>query len=380
MPDTTVATEYLRDLEQRREAYRSGAIGELQKFFKRRERKPPEEFHDSSFLYIRSYDADLGVRPFGGIVFWHSPDLTVSPASSVGTYTTTLNAGEDYVIRCVLRNRGDLGVPSAKVELFLTDPTLGFDTRFATNLTLGRVPSAWVPAGGSAATDFLYTVPPTEAGHKCLFARAFSFSPLDLPIDDFNLDPLLDRHVAQQNLNIVGQAQAFAFNLVHFPNANVRIALKPLETEELLGLRHPVLADVRPAKNFPRRGWGRLANIKLNRPGSNKVDVADDDEGIAVKSSDSSAIDLGTQRKLITEVRGVLTAVGAGQTKMAAHRDLFRKFRQMTAEGVLSSFTMQIPNLALPPKEAVGLNITATDQNLDQPNTIGGITLIIVGS
>ena len=102
----------------------------------------------------------------------------------------------------------------------------------------------------SAAAEFAYTVPPTESGHKCLFARCFSFSPLDLPIDDFALDPRLDRHVAQQNLNIVGQAQAFAFNLVHTPNARLRIALRPLQPEELLALRHPVLADVGPRGSF----------------------------------------------------------------------------------------------------------------------------------
>ena len=134
MPDTAV--EYLRSLLKQRDLYSQEAIAELQRVFKRRDRRPPEEFHDSSFLYMRSYDADLGVRPFSGVVHWHSPDITLSPLTGVGAYTTMLNAGDTYLIRCSLRNRGDIGVPSAKVELFLTDPTLGFDTRFATNLSL----------------------------------------------------------------------------------------------------------------------------------------------------------------------------------------------------------------------------------------------------
>ena len=265
--DATATAEYVAELRKRREAYSEEALARLREVFHRRDRKPPEVFHDSSFLYIRSFDGDIGIRPFSGIVHWHSPDLLVSPITSVGAYTTTLQAGDTYVIRTVLRNRGDLAVPSAKVELFLTDPTLGFDTRFATRLTgLGNVPSAWVTSGGSAAAEFAYTVPPTEAGHKCLFARCFSFSPLELPIDDFALDPRLDRHVAQQNLNIVGQAQAFAFNLVHRPNARIRIALRPLQPEELLAL----------APSGPR-GRKARAGVSATRLGSPYRHQADRD-------------------------------------------------------------------------------------------------------
>lgn len=153
------------------------------------------------------------------------------------------------------------------------------------HVTLGNVPSAWVGSGASAAAEFAYTVPPTESGHKCLFARAFAFSPLELPIDDFQLDPRLDRHVAQQNLNIVGQAQD-SFRLVHAPNARLRIELRALEPEELLGLRHPMLADFQPAAEFPRRGWGRLAGLELKEPGGGGVSVTDAREGAGVESRD----------------------------------------------------------------------------------------------
>ena len=375
----SVAAQYLRDLQKRRELYREAVVDELKALFKRRDRKPPEEFHDSSFLYMRSYDADLGVRPFSGITFWHSPDVTLSPVTSVGAYTTVLNAGDTYLIRCSLRNRGDLAVPSAKVELFLTDPTLGFDTRFATNLTLGNVPSAWVGSGTNAAAEFAYTVPPTESGHKCLFARTFSFSPLELPIDDFQLDPRLDRHVAQQNLNIVGQSQAYAFGLVHAPNSRMRIDLKALEPEELFGLRHPVLADVRPAAEFPRRGWGRLARIELQRPGGGDVALREAREGVGVESQDRDGFDLGNQRELNTAVRDVLRAIEAGETRRADHRDLFAKFRDMNAQARRSTFTMTVPDLGLRAGEAVGLDVTSVDENSDQPEVVGGITLVIVG-
>lgn len=375
----SVAVQYLRDLQLRRKLYQEEAVGELKELFKRRDRKPPEEFHDSSFLYMRSYDADLGARPFSGIAHWRSPDITLSPLTGVGAYTTTLNAGDTYLIRCALRNRGDLGVPSAKVELFLTDPTLGFDTRFATNLTLGNVPSAWVGSGASAAAEFVYTVPPTESGHKCLFARTFSFSPLELPIDDFQLDPRLDRHVAQQNLNIVGQGQAFSFNLIHAPNARLRIELRALEPEELLGLRHPVLADVRPALDFPRRGWGQLTGIGLKEQGAGEVVVRPAREGVVIQSSDHDGLDLDQQRELNVAVRDVLRAIAAGKTRMAEHRDLFAKFREMNAQVRRSTFAMTVPALGLRPGEAVGLDVSGLDDNLEPPEVFGGITLVIVG-
>ena len=380
MPNA-LAAEYLRALLKQREAReRPEPLAELQRLFKRRDRRPPEPFHDSSFLYMRSYDADLGVRPFSGIVHWHSPDVTLSPITGVGAYTTSLNAGETYVIRCALRNRGDIGVPSAKVELFLTDPTLGFDTRFATNLTLGQVPSTWVAANTNAAVEFAYTVPPTESGHKCLFARAFSFSPLDLPIDDFGLDPRLDRHVAQQNLNIVGSSQAYSFGMVHLPNARLRIHLRALEREELLMLRHPVLADVEIAREFPRQGWGRLSRLELREPGGGDLSVREAPEGLVIDARDPDGVRPDVQREVRTAVRDVLRAVDAGETRLANHRDLLARFRRMNAEARRSTFAMTVPDIGLQPRQAVGLEITGIDDTLGEADVFGGITLVIVGA
>ena len=372
------AAEYLRDLQELRQRYREEARDELQALFRRRERKPPEEFHDSSFLYMRSYDADVGVRPFSGIVHWRSPDITLSPLTSPGAYTTSLVAGDSYLIRCWLRNRGDLAVPSAKVELFLTDPTLGFDTRFATNLTLGNVPSTWVGSGANAAAEFAYTVPPTESGHKCLFARTFSFSPLELPIDDHQLDPRIDRRIAQQNLNIVGQSQAYSFGLVHAPNARLRVELRALEPEELFGLRHPVLADVEPAPEFPRHGWGRLTRLELIEPGGD-VTLREVREGVGIVSTSREGFDLGIQLELNTAVWEALRWVNAGGSPTENQRELFAKFREMNAQQRRSVFAMTIPDLGLQADQAVGLNLTSVDENRERPELIGGITLVIVG-
>jgi hypothetical protein len=225
----------------------------------------------------------------------------------------------------------------------------------------------------------LYTVPPAESGHKCLFARTFSFSPLELPIDDFQLDPRLDRHVAQQNLNIVGQAQAYSFQWIHAPNARHFIELRALEPQALLALRHPVLADVTPAAEFPRRGWGRLAGIELREPGVENLEVREDAEGVRVESIDRDGLDLDAQRELNTAVREALRAVYAGEARMADHRYLFAKFREMNAQARRSIFTMSVPDLGLGPGEAVGLDMRSIDANTEPAEAVGGITLIIVG-
>lgn len=379
MPDSRAnAAAFLRQLEERLALYQHRAAGQLRGFFKNRDRHPPEDFRNSSFLYIRSFDGDIGERPFADVVYWHSPDLLLTPLTGIGAYTTQINAGETYEIRCTLRNRGDLAVPSAKVELYLTDPTLGFDTRYATNLTLGNVPTAWVPSGGSAVATFAFTVPSTEAGHKCLFARVFSFSPLEMPLDNFALDPRFDRHVAQQNLNIVGQAQAYHFNLVHAPNARLRVDLKPMKPQELLGLRHPLLADVRAARQFPQNGWGELTKIESVQRDPH-VATRDSSEGLSFRSRDPDGLPLEQQRELGAAVRRALGSIRQGGTRLHEHRRLFADYRRMNEQARLSRFAMKTPDLDLKPGEAVGVRIVSTDENTAGEELAGGITLVIVG-
>jgi hypothetical protein len=373
----SVGKDYLAQLLKRRDGYRPEEVSKLKEVFRGKKRKPPEVFHDSSFLYIRSYDGDIGNRPFSNIVFWRSPDVTLSPLTNLGAFVTTLNAGETYLVRINLRNRGDIPAPSAKVELFLVTPSLGFSTQFATKITLGNVPSVFVPSLGAATAQFLYTVPADLSGHRCLFARVFSFSPLDLPIDDFALDPRIDRHVAQQNLDIVGQAMAYSFNLVHQPNAKIRIALRAFGGEDLLALRHPILGELVPAKEFPRRGWGRIAPIHPRKV-AGEFDISEAEDGLTLFTK-GDGMGLDEQRKLTQEMRRVLAEIDAGKAKASSHKELFAQFRKMNAGATQSTFTMKIPDLNLQKGQAIGLDITATDENLAEDQIFGGITLIIAG-
>ncbi|MGC5583883.1 hypothetical protein [Ornithinimicrobium sp. W1665] len=371
--------EYLHEVQRRRAAYDEESVSDLAGLFRERDRRPPTMFHDSSFLYLRSYSADEGVRPLPGVTFWLSPDLLVRPVTSTGAYTTTLVAGQTYVLTALLRNRGDLAVPSAKVEFFLTDPTLGFDVRYATRLTrLETVPAAWVPSGGSASVDFRWTVPASESGHKCLFARAFSFSPLELPLDDHALDPRLDRHIAQHNLHIVGQAQPFGFTVVHRPTARLRLLLQALEPEQLLALQHPVLADVTPAREFRREGLLRQAGIDVvESPGD--VGLEPEEDSLMLSTHDPEGPDPADVRELEGALREVLHAVAAGRTTMAANRDLVQRYREMNTHTGQSRLTMTTPDLGLGRGEAVALTLTATDDNMPEPEVAGGVTIVLTG-
>ena len=74
-------------------------------------------------------------------------------------------------------------------------------------------------------------------GHRCLFARVFSFSPLDLPLDDYALSPVPDRHIAQLNLNIVANGDKLLLDWFHLPNADEQLELVPMTAPMIRALR-----------------------------------------------------------------------------------------------------------------------------------------------
>lgn len=382
--NTQKANEFIRSLQEQRRAYQDYARDRVIPMFQdndqQRERKPPAHFVDSSYLFIRSYDGDAGARPFSGKVFWLSPDIAISPITNLAAYTETLTAGETYALTCAVRNRGDLAVPSAKVEFWLTDPSIGFDTRYASHLTLGAVPATWVDAYGSNSVTFAWTVPPAESGHKCLFARVFSFSPLDLPVDDYHLDPTIDRHIAQQNLNIVAQGQPFMFNAIHPPNAEWAIEFVPLAPDALLALRHPVLADFAPSRDVPREGWTERTGIELSDSDARGVDMARENDRVFLFANDPEAADTGTLRELRLMVRDAMAEIAAGKARSADHRDLFAKFREVNGPARRSTFKMQAPELGLGPGQAAAVHIRAVDEGgLGAEDVLGGLTMLVVG-
>jgi hypothetical protein len=363
---------FLRGVRKQRERYREFVREQVEPAFRGegQDRRPPREFVDSAFLFIRSDAADQGVRPRVTPWFWLSPDIKVSPLSSPGAYTETLTTGVTYDLACTVRNRGDLVVPSAKVEFWLTDPTIGFDTRFAKPLTRGRVPTAWVNPAAAETVHAPYTVVPDDAGHKCLIARTFSFSPADLPVHDTWLDPTMDRHVAQLNLNIVHQGQPFGFNWIHFPNTLERMRLVAATAEDTLRLAHPALADrtigdVREGRTLLRR-----AELHLADAGS-RVDTTLEGADLMLSGrGDGPSLDDQIR------VRRLMEEVAAGAVPRDRARDIAREQRKQVHAVVRSRFEMRVPDLGLARGQAAALHLTATDSS-DQVR--GGVTLLVLG-
>lgn len=374
----TAASEiqaYIEELRGRARESQQEAERELNPLFKERDQgRPPRNFVESSFLYMRSCDADLGSRPLPCSLFWLSPDLRVAPLSRLGTPTRDLIAGAAYRITATVRNRGDLPVPSAKVEFYLADPTLGWDIRYATKL---GVAAARVQAHGASEVSLDYTVPPALSGHRCLFARVFSFSPLDLPIDDFALNPLVDRHVAQLNLNIVAQASSLTVSWLHLRNAAERLAIEPMSAGVVHALR---LETVTGLTLVGAERWKEFAGgLEIDfEPGKGPVIEASRTEfGLELTSRDEEAIPVERQAELTDRVLATLRAQEAGRREDAKARELFKEFRAMTVHTVRSEVTLRLPDVGLEPDEAVGLNLVKRD--VASGEATGGIGLFVVG-
>lgn len=335
-----------------------------------KERRPPADFKDSSYLFIRSYEGDNGTRPGASVAYWRSPDLNVSPISSLNSYTTELNVGTLYNIKCLVHNRGDLMAPSAKVEFWLVTPSLGFDTRFAKKLGLG---STWVDCYGSAEVNIQYLIPPSDAGHRCLFARVFSFSPLDIPVHDTMLNPIPDRHIGQKNLNIAAQASQMQLNIMHMPQAQLTVNFVPLNREAILALRHPSAADFRILDYD-----GGTAGFKMDfaeRMVNAKIDFQNGAARFAFNGEGKFSME--EQKRIDNEMKRINKLIQSGEAKASRFKAQIAEYRQMNLENTMTALKLQVPNLGLRKGEMTGFDIVAT--NDINGEVFGGITLLVIG-
>jgi hypothetical protein len=375
MPDetTTEIRKYIEALRGRAKESQTDAKRNLNPLFDDRGR-PPRDFIESSFLFMRSCDADVGSRPMPCPVFWLSPDLRVAPLANLGMPTRDLTAGATYRFTATLRNRGDLPVPSAKVEFYLADPSLGWDTRVSTKLGVG---AGRVQAHAASEVSLDYSIPPTLSGHRCLFARVFSFSPLDLPIDDFALNPLIDRHVAQLNLNIVAQASALSLNWIHHRNAAELLEIVPMTAQETRALRvESVTALTLVAATQWRKAQGRL-KIEFEAGKGPAVETRRTERGLELHSQDREAVPLERQMDLTKRVLAALQALETGGADAAEFEKLFKEFRAMTAQTVRSRLTLGLPAAGLKRGQAIGLNVIKRD--LGTGEVTGGLGLFVAG-
>ena len=378
--DTKLAEETILRIKERAAKQSERNRAKLKELFGRagREgRKPPEDFGDSSYLYVRSTSADSGARPLpNGTVFWLSPDIRIRPLTGTGSYTTTLEAGKSYMVEVHLRNRGDIPVPSAKVELFLTDPTIGFDTRFA---TLHGVGSTWVPGVGSGVVTIPFRVPAAESGHKCLIVRAFSFSPMDLPLDDTALSPPVDRHVAQLNINIVASSSAMIvpFQLVHLANFQGQLRFRAATQREILGAGHALFAETEFIET-PRLPLQLMRQAGINHVGGGDTHrlTMENDGRVIRLSSEGDGPSLDDQKVHNARMAEALELIGAGKAKPSEFRDLLRERRKFATANVVDRFELKLPQIGVEKGQSMAVHLETVSVFGE---TVGGITLALTG-
>lgn len=369
------AAGYVSSLRKSREEYVKKVPARLARIYSGNDKKPkPDYFRESSFLYIRSYTGDVGIRPFSGINFWNSPDITINPISNAGISTTELLGGSTYNIRCRLNNRGDLMIPYPKVEFFMTDPSLGFNTTVAELLGLTQLQGLLLPASTDEA-QFVYTVPAEAAGHKCLFARTYSFSPLDKPFDLHALDPRLDRHIGQKNLNIVSQGSTYTFNLVHQPNAHETIEFRPITVRQVMNLQHPALQEI---KITALKKKEELARIKLELTAKTPHQIAMNNEnGLWQIKTTGKGISVEKQGEILKRTYAVLKAIQAGEGSHQHFKKELKPFGEMNRHVAVTSLQMAIPDFGTRKGYAVGFEIV--NRNRVDGTLKGGITVIATG-
>jgi hypothetical protein len=366
----------IAEINKRREGYTPAGvaeIGELYKSVSRKQRRP-QIFNDSSFLFIRTFDGDMGNRPLPSMNFWNTPDISFTPVTGTLPLTTNeLQAGATYRVRCRLYNRGDVTVPYPKVEFFLTDPSLGFDTRFATAIGVTQM-NGLLLANGIGEADFIYRVPPEEAGHKCFFARTFSFSPVDKPHDIYALDPVTDRHTAQKNLTIIGQAASFSFSIVHMPNAEEQLQFLPLAIKDVIGLGETALGkfDFKPDVSTALFNRGEIKVLTENRDFTVKRGRV----GFTVLSRGDGP-SVAEHAEISKAYSNAIAQINAGKAKASSFKELFAQKRKMSAYMQQTKLNIQIPQLGLKPGEAMAVNMVNT--NAATGVVKGGVTLIVVG-
>lgn len=282
-----------------------------------------DKYHPSSFLYIRYNLVDLGARPTVGDN-WQSPDLNVLPMTggAAAAETTEIVAGRKYRIECKVHNGGDLDAYAVTVDFFLCNPTLG--ARVSLCKPLGLV-SISVTAHSFNIAYLEWIASSDDVGHRCLFARAYSFSPADLPLDFDQLNVYEDRHIAQQNLNVISAINFLSFNItpMKMDKGEFAFTIRPAGEHAMKEIAaNPVLRKLKLVKGNAnsefkvtsesnknlklRRGKGRIWQGETKKPTEIfSVDLS----GIQVKKNEAQAYEVIQVGKDQNEIRSGISII-----------------------------------------------------------------------
>ncbi|MBB3840703.1 hypothetical protein FHS57_004723 [Runella defluvii] len=340
--------------ERRQKAKKNIEIFQNSRDFKemrQHEKRPPKPYRDKTFLYIKGYDSDTGNRPMpSGTVFWMSPDIEIFDGTTP-IANNQLVAGKNYQIAVTVRNGGDLPCYSCHVELFICNPSLGFDPIHGTLL---GVQTAQVQAQGDTTLSFPIVATSTMIGHRCLFARVFSFVNNDLPSSATTFPVVEDRHIGQQNLNIIQQNNFVKVLMTNefAAQKNFQVKVVPRKMDVIKGTRIPQL----------RRLISPLQAVVLPEFSIKPLKV-------------NAGIEINRMRAT-TPNRALLVRNPALEVaNLAVLAPVRKNLWDFKLEKGTRELEVAIPDFKLKNNEAVVVDIELTDA--DQNKVVGGIRFVV---
>jgi hypothetical protein len=153
-------------------------------------------------LYMRDDTTDPGTEPFGGPVFWESPDLWVRNADDGGTTHQEPEFGQDNYFYARVKNRGTAAA-RAFVVTFNVKPWAGVQFVYPGDFIpfVSAVPGFNLAPGASAIVKAKWPAAmiPAKGTHACLLGQVYTpaeISPAGSHVWDKN-------NLAQKNMTVV---------------------------------------------------------------------------------------------------------------------------------------------------------------------------------
>lgn len=327
--------------------------------------KKPEEFKDKTFLYIRSVESDTGSRPMpGGTIFWNSCDIELYDSSGTLIPANQMQLNQTYTITVLVHNEGDMTCNSCVVELFICNPSIGFDRTHATQV---GIQSHIIMGHNTVTARFLFKPGAGDLGHRCMFARAYSYVSADMPLSADAFNPVADRHIGQQNLSIIDQGNAFEFNVfvpVRLKTQNLTLKLNQNKA---------------PVGNIKLKGFENL--VTTNRTISGKRFLFLQNIGTDNKSDKNQSAGITREQKsflirLLLFILSMIFRKKYDPSRFEAMKAVGDNTWTKKFSAGLNKMTMQIPFLFLGPGKATQFEIEMTDE---AGKSLGGFTLIVKG-
>lgn len=219
-----------------------------------------EEFEGRTYLYIRTNPLDDGSEPLrADLAMWKSPDINI--ALPDGTRTLEAVAGVSNNVEVIVNNAGGITATDVYVDAFVNDPSTVITPATVIPIGGGYVT---VPGYSSAGITFPWTPTDSDAGHRCLLARASLIIPSDTYADGLIFDRQGDRHVAQRNMQVISMKKkkkiTFGFAIVNpfFKKTPMRFQVKEVRTVKAQKMLKATLRAP-----FAQFGKGKLKKVKM---------------------------------------------------------------------------------------------------------------------